>query len=53
MIWYMWWLAIASFVALIAVAIAHTFDLHRDFHIPAAEVIRVEDTRTRALTAAS
>jgi cytochrome o ubiquinol oxidase subunit 1 len=51
MIWYIWWLAIASFAAILLVAIVHTFDFHRDFHIPVEEVVAVEDARTRALTA--
>jgi cytochrome o ubiquinol oxidase subunit 1 len=49
LIWYIWWLAAVSFVALLAVAIGHTFNYHRDFHIPADEVVRVEDERTRLL----
>ncbi len=48
LIWYIWWLAAASFVALLAVAIGHTFNYHRDFHIPADEVVRAESARTRA-----
>jgi cytochrome o ubiquinol oxidase subunit 1 len=51
MIWYIWWLAAVSFVALIATAIAHTFNYHRDFHIPAAQVVKIEDERTRLLAA--
>jgi cytochrome o ubiquinol oxidase subunit 1 len=49
LIWHIWWLAAASFVSLIATAIAHTFNYDRDFHIPAEEVLRVEDLRTRQL----
>ena len=45
MIWYIWWLAVLSFAALIAMAIAHTFNDQRDFHIPAARVASVEATR--------
>jgi cytochrome o ubiquinol oxidase subunit 1 len=33
-------------------AIVHTFNYDRDFHIPADEVTRSEDDRTRALAAA-
>jgi cytochrome o ubiquinol oxidase subunit 1 len=51
LIWYMWWLAALSFVALLAVAIHHTFNYHRDYHIPVEEVIATEDARTRLLTA--
>ncbi|TPK93448.1 cytochrome o ubiquinol oxidase subunit I [Mesorhizobium sp. B2-4-12] len=49
MIWYIWWLAALSFVCLIATAIGHTFNYHRDFHIPAAEVTQTEEARTMLL----
>ncbi|PXA84229.1 cytochrome o ubiquinol oxidase subunit I [Caulobacter sp. D4A] len=49
MIWHIWWLAVASFVALVGGAIAHTFNFKRDYYIPAEEVVRVEDARTEAL----
>ncbi|MET0719954.1 MAG: cytochrome o ubiquinol oxidase subunit I [Tardiphaga sp.] len=51
LIWYIWWLAVLSFVALLAATIHHTFNYHRDFHIPVEEVIATEDARTRLLTA--
>ena len=51
LIWYMWWLAALSFVCLIATAIGHTFNYHRDFDIPAAEVTRTEEARTTLLAA--
>ncbi|TPI22485.1 MULTISPECIES: cytochrome o ubiquinol oxidase subunit I [unclassified Mesorhizobium] len=51
LIWYMWWLAALSFVCLIATAIGHTFNYHRDFDIPAAEVAQTEEARTTLLTA--
>ena len=50
MVWYIWWLAAASFVAMIVVAIAHTFNYDRDFHIPAAEVVTAEDRRSAMLS---
>jgi cytochrome o ubiquinol oxidase subunit I len=50
-IWYVWWLAALSFVALLVTAIGHTFDYARDTHIPAEEVTRTEETRTRLLAA--
>jgi cytochrome o ubiquinol oxidase subunit 1 len=53
MVWYIWWLAALSFVAIVAVAIAHTFNYKRDFYIPAAEVARSEDARTRKLKGAA
>ena len=49
MVWYMWWLAALSFVAIVAMAIFHTFNYKRDFYIPAADVTAVEDARTRKL----
>ena len=42
MVWYIWWLAAVSFVALIACAIAHTFNYDRDTHLSAREVGRFE-----------
>ncbi|MEQ1406688.1 cytochrome o ubiquinol oxidase subunit I [Neorhizobium sp. Rsf11] len=49
MIWYMWWLAIASFVALLAVAIGHTFNYNRDFYIPSETVAATENARSKLL----
>jgi cytochrome o ubiquinol oxidase subunit 1 len=47
MVWYIWWLAGLSFIALIAVAIGHTFNYDRDFFIPAAAVAENERARDR------
>ncbi len=52
MVWYIWWLAALSFVAVIGVAIFHTFNYNRDFHIPVEEVIETERRRTADLQAA-
>ncbi|MNI33744.1 Cytochrome bo(3) ubiquinol oxidase subunit 1 [compost metagenome] len=49
LIWHMWPLAVLSFVALILVSIIHTFNYKRDYYVPAAEVVREEDARTRLL----
>ncbi|MET0970221.1 MAG: cytochrome o ubiquinol oxidase subunit I [Tardiphaga sp.] len=49
LIWYMWWLAALSFVAIVAVAITHTFNYHRDYYIPADEVERTEAERTQLM----
>ncbi|ARP89735.1 cytochrome o ubiquinol oxidase subunit I [Bordetella genomosp. 9] len=49
LIWHMWLLAIVAFVALLGVAIGHTFNYKRDYYIPADEVVRVEAERTRLL----
>ncbi|WP_373960720.1 hypothetical protein [Paracoccus sp. PAMC 22219] len=49
LVWYIWWLAAAAFIGMVAVAIAHTFNYDRDFHIPADEVERTEAARDRQL----
>ncbi|MDB6452622.1 cytochrome o ubiquinol oxidase subunit I [Falsirhodobacter sp. 20TX0035] len=49
LIWYMWWLAALSFVALIAYAIFHTYNRDRDFYITAEEVAETEAARTKLL----
>ena len=51
MIWYIWWLAAVSAVALLAGTIIHTFNYNRDYHIPADEVAAQEDARTQLLAA--
>ncbi|MBC7489888.1 MAG: cytochrome o ubiquinol oxidase subunit I [Glaciimonas sp.] len=49
LIWQMWLVAIFGFVAMLAAIIAHTFNYNRDYFIPADEVVRIEDERTRLL----
>ncbi|MCD7110603.1 cytochrome o ubiquinol oxidase subunit I [Rhizobium sp. DKSPLA3] len=49
-IWYIWWLAIVSFIGIIAVSIGHTFNYNRDFYIPADDVVATEGERTRRLS---
>ncbi|MBX4906719.1 MULTISPECIES: cytochrome o ubiquinol oxidase subunit I [Rhizobium] len=49
LIWYMWWLVILSAVALLVVAIGHTFNYKRDFYIPAGKVTETEGKRTALL----
>ncbi len=51
LVWYVWWLAALSFLAVIVTAIAHTFNYDRDYNIPAEEVVREEELRSRALAA--
>ncbi len=51
MVWHIWWLAIASALAMLVIAIAHSFNNDRDYYVSADEVQRVEDVRTRQLTA--
>jgi cytochrome o ubiquinol oxidase subunit 1 len=50
-IWHMWLLVGASFFAMLAAAIIHTFNYKRDFYIPADEVTRTENARTALLEA--
>jgi len=49
MVWYIWWLAAAAFVGMVAVSIGHTFNYDRDYYIPADDVVRIEDERTTLL----
>ncbi|WJH41863.1 cytochrome o ubiquinol oxidase subunit I [Aliirhizobium terrae] len=50
LIWYMWWLAALSFIAILAVAIGHTFNYKRDYYIP-ADAVEAEETRRTELLA--
>ena len=52
LIWWIWWLAALSFVAMVAASIWHTFNYNRDYNIPADEVARTEASRMAALVAA-
>jgi cytochrome o ubiquinol oxidase subunit 1 len=52
MVWHIWWLAALGFVAMLVVAIGHTFNYKRDYHIPADVVTKVEDERSRVLARA-
>ncbi|GAB3274651.1 cytochrome o ubiquinol oxidase subunit I [Parahaliea aestuarii] len=49
MIWYVWWLAAASFAGLILGAIIHTFNYKRDYYIPVEDVAAVENRRAEVL----
>jgi cytochrome o ubiquinol oxidase subunit I len=51
LIWHMWLLAGVAFVALLVVAIAHTFNYQRDYFISVEQVVRTEETRTQQLAA--
>ncbi|MFG6446953.1 cytochrome o ubiquinol oxidase subunit I [Roseateles sp. BYS180W] len=51
LIWHMWLLAGVTFFATVLASIIHTFNYKRDFYIPADEVTRVENERTRQLAA--
>ena len=45
LVWYIWWIAALSFVALLVIAIAHTFNYDQDYYIPAEDVVRIESQR--------
>jgi cytochrome o ubiquinol oxidase subunit 1 len=49
MIWYIWWLAAASFSAVLVVAIWHTFNYDRDYRFPTDEIVKTENERTAML----
>ncbi|MBD8528566.1 MULTISPECIES: cytochrome o ubiquinol oxidase subunit I [unclassified Massilia] len=50
-IWHMWLLTGLAFVATIVAVIVHTFNYKRDYYIPAEEVTRTENARTKLLEA--
>jgi cytochrome o ubiquinol oxidase subunit 1 len=49
LIWHMWLGAGVVFATMMAAIIIHTFNYKRDFYIPAEEVTRTEEARTRLL----
>lgn len=49
LIWQIWLVAGLGMIAMIAAIIIHTFNYQRDYYIPADEVTRTEDARTRLL----
>ena len=50
LVWYIWWLAAVSLLAILAVAIIHTFNYDRDGIFPEADVARFESLRTAQLS---
>src|SRR3569832_435572 len=49
LIWHMWLVAVLGFAGMLAATIIHTFNYKRDYYIPAEEVIRTENARTRLM----
>ena len=49
LIWHMWLIAGVSFVAMVATAVAHTFNYDRDGNLPAEHVTEIENARTEVL----
>ncbi len=45
LIWHMFWLAILSAIGMIAGVIAHLYQKHPDYHLPAAEVAKIESRK--------
>jgi cytochrome o ubiquinol oxidase subunit 1 len=50
-IWHMWLLTGVAFFAMMVAIIVHTFNYKRDYYIPAEEVTRTENARTKLLEA--
>jgi cytochrome o ubiquinol oxidase subunit 1 len=48
-IWHMWLLVGFGFAAMMTAIIIHTFNYKRDFYIPADQVVRTENDRTRLM----
>ena len=49
LVWHMWWLVAGGLLAVLVVAIGHSFNQNRDFHIPLEDVISAEGARTELL----
>jgi cytochrome o ubiquinol oxidase subunit 1 len=49
LVWHMWAVAIAAFLATLVAAVAHSFDYDRDMYIGADAVRELEDARTAQL----
>jgi len=49
MVWYIWWLAALSLLAMFAVAIGHTFNYAREHHVSPETVTGIEDARSALL----
>jgi cytochrome o ubiquinol oxidase subunit 1 len=52
LVWHMWLVAGLAFAVTLLAVIKHTFNYKRDFYIPAEQVTRTENQRTRLLLAA-
>jgi cytochrome o ubiquinol oxidase subunit 1 len=53
LIWHMWLPAAVAFGAILLAIIVHSFNYDRDYHVSAAEVLRVEAARTLSLAGRS
>ena len=52
MVWYIWWLAIVSFLGLVLTVIGRSLDDHTHYAIPAVEVERIEEERYQRMSVA-
>ena len=43
LVWHIWWMAAGALLVMIGLGIAHTFNDHRDYYVPAEEVKALED----------
>lgn len=50
MIWHIWWMAIASFIGIVATWIIKSFDEDVDYYVPVAEVEKLENSISMRLT---
>jgi cytochrome o ubiquinol oxidase subunit 1 len=48
LIWYMFWLAAASAIGMLACVVAHLYQKHPDYHLSAEEVERIESRKQNA-----
>ncbi|WWP01180.1 MAG: cytochrome o ubiquinol oxidase subunit I [Candidatus Dasytiphilus stammeri] len=48
MIWYIWWLAIISFLGIIISWIVKSFDEDLEYHVPLSEIIKIENQRFKS-----
>ncbi|WWO99012.1 MAG: cytochrome o ubiquinol oxidase subunit I [Candidatus Dasytiphilus stammeri] len=49
MIWYIWWLAIISFLGIIISWIVKSFDEDLEYHVPLSEIVKIENQRFQVL----
>ncbi|WWO98082.1 MAG: cytochrome o ubiquinol oxidase subunit I [Candidatus Dasytiphilus stammeri] len=49
MIWYIWWLAIISFLGIIISWIVKSFDEDLEYHVPLSEIVKFENQRFQGL----
>nr|VXZ87965.1 Ubiquinol oxidase subunit 1 [Klebsiella pneumoniae] len=50
MIWHIWWMAIASFIGIVATRIIKSFDEDVDYYVPVAEVENWKNSISMRLT---